>query len=290
MKKTFAMLLLALALFATACGNQATTTTGDSADKGGNQNVELEQLLTNVQKKSEEIKSLHMDMTLSQTMGMPEAAASEGVPQNIKVDSIIKMDMITEPLAAFMDMEMTMPFEMGTEGGNMKIQMYMTPEYMYMTSPMMGEGWTKISVQEATGMQYDPESMKNAMSSNEAFTALKELKDDVTITDQGDTYLISFKGSGDKAQKLFDAQMNAAGENAALEGVDIKYNAIDYNYVVDKKTELPVSLNATMDFTVGSDGEGMSIVQVMEGTFSKVNEIDKIEIPQEALDATEMDQ
>lgn len=289
MKKRMALLVLMLVLLITACNGQNETTAGG----GKEADVDVVALLTEVQQKSEELQSMHMDMTLSQTMGMASLTeSSENVSETMTMDSDIKMDIIVEPISAYMDMTMTLPMGMGSSEDTMRMEMYMTEESVYMKVPLepaSPEGsWMKMNISEMTGFGYDPQDMKNSMASEETMNALKELKDDVTVTDQGDTYLITFKGTGEKAQKLFDAQLQAVGNSEQLEGGEITFNSIDYQYLVSKETKIPVSLKADMDYVVMIGEESMPIIQKIEGTFSKINEIEKIEIPQEALEATEL--
>ncbi len=291
MKKKIAMLMLALALVFTACDNKAA---GDSADTKEAKDVDVVALLSEVQEKSTDIKSLSMDMKTSQTMTMPAMGeATEAEPTSMTMDTDVKMDMIVDPLAAYLNMSMMAPAGLTGSTEPIKMEMYMTAENVYMQMPTEltegGSSWVKMNMQDLAGMNIDPEQMKNSMNSSQAFEALKELKDDLTVTDQGDTYLVTFKGSGEKAQKLFDAQLEASGNSASLEGAELTFNEIDYQYVISKETSLPVSLKANMDYAIGMGDGSIPIVQTIDGTFSKINEIDKIEIPQEALDATEME-
>ena len=296
MKNKRLLLLLVLALFISACGPAAgsdTQDTGANASDGAvaesGETVDLNELLTDVSTATQNIKSVAIDMLIHQTIGMPAGEGEAGQP--LAIDSNVRMDLIVDPLLASVEMDMELPEEAQSDEP-LTMLMYMDKDYIYMQMPGFGEmepEWMKMSITAMGGPALDPESLKQTMGNADSLSALKEVEDELEVTDQGDAWLIHYEGSGETAQKLFEMQLQAAGNSAAsdIENADMKIDHIDYNYVIGKSDILPRSLKADLSYSINLEGQTLPITQKLEGNYSRINEIDAIDIPQAALDAEE---
>ncbi|MCA1055707.1 hypothetical protein LCM10_11985 [Rossellomorea aquimaris] len=54
---------------------------------------------------------------------------------------------------------------------------------------------------------------------------------------------------------------------------------LNYTYEIDKKTYHPLTFTIEMDFTMEIERKKVQTHQKMKGSYSKINEIDKITIP-----------
>ena len=67
-----------------------------------------------------------------------------------------------------------------------------------------------------------------------------------------------------------------------MENMEVK--SLEYEIFIDKETFYTNAFNMNMDMTMKVEGEEMHIDQKVKADISKINEIEKIEIPQEILD------
>jgi len=97
--------------------------------------------------------------------------------------------------------------------------------------------------------------------------------------------------SGDKFSKLFKeiAMENLpAGVDANAEAAELMENtevkSLEYEIFIDKKTFYTNAFNMKLDMTMIVEGKEMRLNQKVNAKLSKINEIEKIIIPQEVLD------
>lgn len=228
---------------------------------------------------SEEITSMRADMHLEQDIRMVEgtettneAGGPLGIPVQMHMISDMEMEMTMDPLVSHMKIKVQSP---GTAESDQFQEVYTTTEGMY--TDQYGE-WIKIT---GEGISQDPEEIKESYMSDDAIRTLREMEENLVVTEVGDAYHLSFEGSGEDAEKLLDRQIDRE-----LAG-DITLNNLKYLYVVDKQTYKPRSVDMDMDFEMDTEVGRMAVKQQVKGIFSKINEITEIVIPQEILDAPE---
>lgn len=275
MKRKWFALGFVLVLLLAACGPAG----------GGSGDMDVVTLLDNVEKASKDIRSMHMEMKMDQEITMPEGAATEeimpGGQMNMSYD--IQMDMIVEPMVAQMTMKMEAPiFAMLTGTDSMEFEMYLDTENVYMKSPPIMPDWQKEPIDADSQMGLSPDEVKESMVSDEIVAALKEAKDNVELKDAGDNWEIIYKGDGKDFQKVIDAQLSSMNES---ESASMNFKSVDYRYVIDKKTHHPKQLHAVMETDLEAEGSAATMKMTIDSTFSKINQIDKLEIPAEVLAA-----
>jgi hypothetical protein len=224
---------------------------------------------------SEEQTSMHAAMNIAQLIEIPG--------QDLTMNSKIKMDMdmIIDPLSMYQKMDIDM-----AEQGAMAMEVYMTEEGFFMNDPESGQ-WMKLP-----GEMYE-ELLGEVGSADPTLDmkVFKEFVEDFKFEQTDDEYILKLSASGEKFSKLFKeiAMDNLpAGVDPNAEIADLMENinvkSLEYEIFIDKKKFYTNAFNMKMDMTMLVEGEEMHIDQKINAKLSKINEIEKIEIPQDVLD------
>ncbi len=227
-------------------------------------------------KASEEQTSMHAKMEIDQLIEVSD--------QNYKMNNKINldMDMVIEPLAMYQKMQV----DMG-EQGTMKMEIYMTEEGFFMNEPTTGQ-WIKLPNEMYEDMAGQISSGADPTLDMNMF---KEFVDDFKFEQTDDEYILTLSASGEKFSKLFKemamknmpADLGVNEEDAnIMENINVK--SLEYEIFIDKKTFYTNAFNMEMDMTMLIEGDEMHIVQKIKADLSKINDIKKIEVPQEVLD------
>ena len=252
------------------------------ADTGKPEQVEEKSSLTaqEVYQKSlevsEEQKSMHAKMDIDQSIKVPS--------QEFEMNSKIKMDMdmIIDPVEMYQKMTM----DMGEEG-SMDIEMYMTGEGFYMNDPESDQ-WIKLPKEMYEDMVGEMSGGADPTLDMEMF---KEFTEDFKFEQTDDEYILTLSASGEKFTGLLQqiAKDNipagvemGAEETELMENMEVK--SLEFEIFIDKETFYTNAFNMDMDMNMAVDGQEMNIVQKVKADISKINEIEKIEIPQDVLD------
>lgn len=225
---------------------------------------------------SEEQKSMHAKMDIDQSINVPS--------EEFEMDSKIKMDMdmIIDPVEMYQKMTM----DMGEEG-SMDIEMYMTGEGFYMNDPESGQ-WIKLPNDMYEDMIGEMGGGADPTLDMEMF---KEFIEDFKFEQTDDEYILILSASGDKFTGLLKeiAKDNIpAGVEMSEEETELmenmEVNSLEFEIFIDKETFYTNAFNMDMDMKMVVEGQEMNIVQKVKADISKINEIQKIEIPQDVLD------
>lgn len=214
-------------------------------------------------------------MNIDQLIEIP----SQDLTMNSKIN--MDMDMIIDPLAMYQKMDV----DMGEQGA-MKMEVYMTEEGFFMNESESGQ-WIKLPSEMYEELLGEVGSADPTLD----MSMFKEFVEDFKFEQTDDEYILKLSASGDKFSKLFKelAMENLpAGVDANAEAAELMENievtSLEYEIFIDKKTFYTNAFNMKMDMTMVVDGEEMRLDQKIDAKLSKINEIDKIEIPQEVLD------
>ncbi|MEK5036815.1 DUF6612 family protein [Sporosarcina sp. FSL K6-3457] len=224
---------------------------------------------------SAEQTSMQAAMNIDQLIEIP----SQDLTMNSKIN--MDMDMIIDPLAMYQKMDV----DMGEQGA-MKMEVYMTEEGFFMNESESGQ-WIKLPSEMYEELLGEVGSADPTLD----MSMFKEFVEDFKFEQTDDEYILKLSASGDKFSKLFKelAMENLpAGVDANAEAAELMENievtSLEYEIFIDKKTFYTNAFNMKMDMTMVVDGEEMRLDQKIDAKLSKINEIDKIEIPQEVLD------
>lgn len=265
-----------LVLLLAACGD-ATEKPADvkpGTDAKNKSDLTVEEVFNKAQAASENIKSMHTDMDIEQTISAPEFGG--------EMESTIKlqMDLIQDPLAMYQTMDISMG-----DFGNIETEIYLTEAGMYMSSPM-GDGWIQFPSDDLSDLQ---ELINAGPETSIDYASLAEYVEDFTFEQNDDAYILYLKASGDKFTNLMQDQLASTG---MMDEVDVdeevlenmKVHQFEYEIFVDKKTFETTAFNLVMDMEISVEGETMRIKQDAKAKMSQINEITEIKIPEEVLE------
>lgn len=276
MKKWTTLLAVAtLSLGLAACNEKAAPV--DNTEVVKKSDLTLQQVYEKSIAVSEELKSVQAVVDMKQKMHMPDQG------MDLNVSSLMDMEYILEPLqihqkgtTSMNGMAEEMPAE------TMKMESYITKDAFYMYEESTGQ-WMKFP-QEMMGQLMD------SMGQTDPSEQLKQIAgylDDFTFKQDNENYILTLSASGDKFTDLVKAQVDevlqSIGEGEEIK-MDFVINSIDYLIHIDKKTFQTNKVDIVMDMDMDVDGEKLSIVQDIKSDFSRFNEVEGIEIPQEVID------
>lgn len=231
----------------------------------------------------ENMESAELDMVLSQTI--------EGDPMlgTIVMDIDTKASLTLDPLA--MHQKGSVLMDMQGVSIETDMEMYVTETELYMYESM-SETWMKM---DSSMMPLDMLNMEQ--SPGEQLDMLESFIDDVEFTEEEDYYVYKFDGAGEEFEELSQEliKLQVGEETFADLGADITevlenmtIHSIFYEIHIDKTTYDTQKVISTMDFDVNMEGEEpLSLQQEMTATYTGINTIDQIEVPQEVIDAAE---
>ena len=270
------ILVLGLGACSTTAETKTDPDTGKKVEIENKSKMTVQEVYKKVMAVSEEQKSMHAKMDINQHIKVPS--------QEFEMNSTIKMDMdmVMEPLSIYQKMDV----DMG-EQGKMDVEVYMTDAGFFMNDPESGE-WLKLPNEMYEVMIGQMGGGANPTLDMNMF---KEFADDFKFEQTEDAYILKLSASGDKFSELFKkvaTENMPAGVEMNEEQAEVMKNMevklLEYEIFIDKKTFYTNAFNMRMDMTMKVEGEEMHIDQKVNADISKINEIDKIEVPQEILD------
>ena len=184
-------------------------------------------------------------------------------PAGISMEASGYLSVILEPALA-MKMDITVPFS------NNKLAMYMKDDYSYIQNPNNNQ-WIKQS-NKGFGEQFT----KLYAQSNAMYDFLLKNIDKIDLSEKDGNYLLTIKDFKEILKKEFSV-LDPTGKG--LDG----FEDMVLTFTVDKKTFLPV--NFTMVGAINEGGIKMDFS--FEAKYSNINNVKKIIIPKEALEAKE---
>ncbi|WP_057761163.1 DUF6612 family protein [Cytobacillus praedii] len=284
MKKTFSILAGFLLVFMLAACNQTAkpvdepvkdnekASETEKAEEKASE-LTLEEVMNKSTEASEGLKSFSVKMDLTQDM-------TDQGELNVQTTSVIDMNIVTEPMAYYQKMKMSM----GEEAESFETESYFSEAGMFFYEPSTSQ-WMKFP-QEMT----DTFLQMSGQQSNpgEELKKLQQFVEDFTFEQDSNNYILKLKASGEKfndfiketAVQQLPPEMSAED---ALSGM--KINAVEYEILVDKKTFYPVELNMDMDLEMTIEGQTIAMKQKMNGQYSNYNSVDAITVPQEVIDS-----
>lgn len=231
--------------------------------------------------KAESMESVEINMTMDQVMTMPGE-------DPVKSESDFVIQTTLEPLTLHQKGTTSMNME-GMPDEAIEMEMYMTDDDFYLYEGSSDE-WIEMGSEFADlfdmmgAEQQDP---------SEQLEMFKDHVKEFNFDESGDTYVFQLEVDEDTADELFeelieqsmpdDFQMMFEGEDFDLtENVDM--NKLSYEITLDKETYDMKTFDLIMDIAMEIEGMELTVEQDMKAEYSKINEIDPIEVPQEVID------
>lgn len=288
---------LILVLMLAACGAENAETTPAADETGtevttGADNIEestdaaepaeeaepavptAEELLKQVADASSSLNSYSMESNISQNI----TVAVDGQEQTQDVDMSMKTDIVMSPFATYQEMSTTLP----GESGNQDIKQYITEDSVY---TQVDGTWMQLPQESIAPLL---EQVKTQGNAAEQYSQLNSIANELEVTEEGDVYWLKANLSGEGVKELAQEMIAQQGTTdpqtaAMMEQMDIKN--IELSYSVNKESYYPAEMIYNMEMSMDMEGQTVSIVMAMDGSFSQYNELEEIEIPQEVLDA-----
>ena len=161
---------------------------------------------------------------------------------------------------------------LGAKGEDAKITTFIKDGMMYVTSTE-DDTWEQQAIPEET-----IEGYKNILNDSiEIYEVLKDNLDKISIKEDGGNYIISAAKNSDFLNEYLKSSLSdTIGQNT-----DLKPNNATLEYIIDKETYFTKSLVLTFDAEV----QGQKLKAKTETTFSNINSVGEITVPDEALNS-----
>lgn len=269
------VLVLGLAACNAPAEPKTDTETGKKAELENPSELTAQEVFDKATAASVGLTSMHATINIDQLL--------EFSSQDLIVNGKIKtdMDMIIDPIAMYQKLDV----DMGEQGA-ISTEIYKTEDGFFVNEEGSGQ-WIKMP------SELDEELLAELGSTDPTLdmNMFKEFVEDFRFEQTDDEYILKLSASGEKFSKLFEDMIMAnlpAGVDASAGPAELMKNIeveiMDFEIFIDKKTFNTTAFNMMMDMTLPYEGEETHVVQKADIKLSKINEIDKIEIPQEVLD------
>ena len=210
----------------------------------------------------EEVLQKNVEATNSIKSGRKVINAKVEVEGGQPIEYIVDSSLIKEPLAMKTILE--------AKEDNIKITTFIKDGVMYTSYPE-DNSWLKLDISEK-----DMNKFKIILNDSiEIYKVLKDNLDKISIKEDDENYIISITKNSDFINEYIKNSMsNTMGQNT-----DLKPNNATLEYIIDKETYFTKSLVLTFDAEV----QGQKLKAKTETTFSNINSVGEITVPEEAL-------
>ena len=212
----------------------------------------------------EEVLQKNVEATNSIKSGRKVINAKVEVEGGQPIEYIVDSSLIKEPLAMKTILE--------SKEDNIKITTFIKDGVMYTSYPE-DNSWLKLDISEK-----DMNKFKIILNDSiEIYEVLKDNLDKISIKEDGGNYIISAAKNSDFLNEYLKSSLSdTIGENT-----DLKPNNATLEYIIDKETYFTKSLVLTFDAEV----QGQKLKAKTETTFSNINSVEEITVPEEALNS-----
>ncbi|KMK77437.1 DUF6612 family protein [Alkalihalobacillus pseudalcaliphilus] len=301
MKKLWLSLFLSGALILGACSNDDADAPADehvdndteevadqdNEENEGTEGLSAEDILTQSMEAMNAINSFSSEMKVDQVIDFGEVDPELG-SSSMTTGITMNMDAMMEPFSMYQTIEMAID----ELGDSFTSETYLTEDGMFQYEPSLDE-WLKY-----------PDEMHDeilALGSVEAtpeeqIELLRSFGDEIEVTEEGDSYVLTVSGSDQNLEALADEVMSMTG--AAGEEMEFLLNMmtisdLSYSLYINKETFLQEAIDMTMTMELNMEEEGvtMTMTQTTSGTFTNYDQVDTIVVPDEVIDsAVEIDE
>lgn len=272
-----------LAVSLAACGNDtdksATPSAGNEPATESNKPAEqkavvptLDELLAKTSEASKALKSFTTEANIDQKIKVDAGEQS----QDQEVKTSLKMDIIKDPMTIYQEVELDMPGQ-----GKQNVKQYITSDNIY---SQVGDQWVTIPEDQTKELI---EQMKASMNPEQELDQFKKVEDNIKITEEGDSYVMSADVSGDNVKDLAKSLMEQNGSDAQLQAMleQMTIKSMKMKYMINKETSLLESVDVDMVMELEQEGQKMTMDMKMDTKFSNHDKVEEIKVPQEALDS-----
>lgn len=271
--------IVLLIVVLSACNQSAAPTKETS--KENTSDLTLHDVFTQSLAQSEKLDSLSASINMKQVVEIPSQEIS------METSSKMDMDMIVEPLSLHQkgttSMNMLGEETLGAPT-EMKIESYLTDQGFFMYDSMSTQ-WLKLpkdmyeQIMSISQNQADP---------SQQLKDLESFKDDFIFQQDDNSYVLKLTASGDEFNELMQKQLADTMPDMMIEEQELLQNMsvekVDFEILIDKQTFNILTVNMVIDMIMVVEGENMRIIQDIKSNYSKFNEVNSIQIPQDIID------
>ena len=212
----------------------------------------------------EEVLQKNVEATNNIKSGNKLVTAKVEIEGGQTIEYIFDISLIKDPFAMKTILE--------AKEDNIKITTFIKDGVMYTSYPE-DNSWLKLDISEK-----DMNKFKIILNDSiEIYKVLKDNLDKISIKEDGGNYIISITKNSDFINEYIKNSMsNTMGPNT-----DLKANNATLEYIIDKETYFTKSLVLTFDAEV----QGQKLKALTETTFSDINNVEEIIVPEEALNS-----
>ena len=212
----------------------------------------------------EEILQKNVEATNNIKSGNKLVTAKVEIKGGATIEYTFDISLIKDPFA--------LKTILGAKGEDAKITTFIKDGMMYVTSTE-DDTWEQQAIPEET-----IEGYKNILNDSiEIYEVLKDNLDKISIKEDGGNYIISAAKNSDFLNEYLKSSLSdTIGQNT-----DLKPNNATLEYIIDKETYFTKSLVLTFDAEV----QGQKLKAKTETTFSNINSVGEITVPEEALNS-----
>ena len=212
----------------------------------------------------EEVLQKNVEATNNIKSGNKLVTAKIEIEGGQTIEYIFDISLIKDPFA--------LKTILGAKGEDVKITTFIKDGVMYVTSTE-DDTWEQQAIPEET-----IEGYKNILNDSiEIYEVLKDNLDKISIKEEGGNYIISATKNSDFLNEYLKSSLSdTIGQNT-----DLKPNNATLEYIIDKETYFTKSLVLTFDAEV----QGQKLKAKTETTFSNINNVEEITVPEEALNS-----
>lgn len=276
--KYFSYIVMALVfLMLAACGNTANEGTEETTEQSPTPEISIDSILQQSIEAMTELQSFSMEVLTEQEITFP---GEDTFTTTIEMVT----DVTQNPVEFYQKMTMD---GLDAASGTVTSESYFVEEGVYMINSTDNQ-WVKFpdefaeTIKEASEAQLRPE---------EQLQMLTTYAEEITVTEEENHYVLAIQTSGaDMMEMTMELMSGVNNEFGMLLGEMMhmmEIESLNYEIFIDKDTFYQTKMNIDLIMHMDIEGNQMTSVQSMTGTMFNFNGIERINIPQEAIDTAE---
>ena len=272
-----ALAICLVSIVAVGCSSKDNNNNNNNNNNNSNNNqkkenvISAEELYNKVLEASKNVKSSKVKVQSKVTSDI----FGKGATSNSEIEATIS----SEPLIVKLDGKTTIVGQKSSEYG-----MYFTKEEMYFLSSL-DKKWYKVkegNFKKIFGQQ------KNVGNLDAIPEFIKALGDNLTIVEEGSNYVVTYSGKNETAKQALTKSILSTQPTLAKSFENMTVENYEVKYVIDKKTFYPVESETKIKATVKKEQGSVSFDSETKFTYSDINKVESLKIPDEVKNAKEM--
>lgn len=198
--------------------------------------------------------------------------------QTQKIENKVSGSLILDPFT------MHSTTEIKAQDKTQTLEMYIKDNVAYAKATGQ-DTWVKSSNNNITA-QF--ENLKKLANSEQVMEFYKKIAKDFKIAEEKGNYVLTYSGNGDQFKELMVAIANSSGGQVNASAFNnVEFKNVTIKFVVSKDFT-PISNETIMEIATKNATKPTTMKITQNTSYSKVNKVDSINIPEEAKNAKEI--